>query len=147
MKKFTLLFLAVLIAGFAYSQNKQQTAAFLNETNVIIHKTTTLVKENQVYTGGVLKGIEFQKKAIKNFKKNKMKKAINNSYIARRLTFIAHNANSDDPILQAWHTTPVEQRWITVNIDGESLENILDDVDPDDEADADDSELDDLNSN
>ena len=98
---------------------------FINETNVIIKQTAPLVKKNKNYTGGVVKGIEFQKKAIKNMNNGKIQKALNDSYMARRLVFVAHNANTKKPITQAWHTTSAEKKWITIKVTNLSIEAIL----------------------
>ena len=83
------------------------------------------MKTNKHYTGGVVKGIEYQKKAIVNLANGKNQKAINNSFMARRLVFVAHNANTKKPIPQAWRKTPQEQGWITIKVTNEKIGNIL----------------------
>ena len=134
MKKFTFLLVAVLIAGAAFSQTnlsnsdeitKAEAKVFINETNIVIATTGDLVFKRKVYTGGVIKSKEMQKRAIALYKNGHFQKAVNKSYKARRCAFIAHNANSDKPVPKKWRLTEAEKKMVTITVTKEEIEKII----------------------
>ena len=133
MKKFTLLLVVVFMAGAVFSQtdakssklSKKDVSTFINETNDIISQTSALVSKNKVYTGGVVKAIEVQKKAIELFKTGNLQKAMNESSKARGFGFVTYEANTDKAIPSAWRTTKAEQNMITVTMSKTQLNSSL----------------------
>ncbi len=125
MKKIIFILIALTFSGISLAQTKQQVAKFINETNSIIAKTAKIVKAKQVYTGGIVKAIEFQEKAYASFNNNQPKKALNASYVARRLTFYAHQKNINKPIPQPWRVTPQEKGWLTQNVTNAYINKVL----------------------
>ena len=134
MRKLSILLVAVFMGGVIFAQNdkvieqklsKEEVIKFINETNVIIKKTSELVKVEKNYTGGVVKGVEFQKEAIVLFKKGKLQESINKSFMARKLVFVAHRANSDKPVPKAWRLTEPEKEIISVTFSKEKTDLLL----------------------
>ena len=140
MKKLLLsLLLVVFVFGVSFSQNHKgktiqdpipnvAVVQFLNKTNKIIHECHELVKTNKVYTGGVYTAKEHQLKAISQFNNHKNQKAVNNSYIARRLAFRAYIANTDNAVPQAWKLTDKEKKIVKIQVNKQMLDNLLDEA-------------------
>jgi len=136
MKKLFILGFVLLIASIGFSQDHNrkiqkkpikdvEVIRFFNKTNVIIRETGELVKKNQVYTGGVKSAIDFQQKATEEFKNGENQKAVNDSYIARRLAFRAHMANNKGnkgQIKSDWELNEHEQKMVTVVVTKKTIE-------------------------
>ena len=134
MKKLTFLLVVLFIAGAGFSQSdamvsnklsKEDVSKFINETNIIIKKTSAIVKTNDVYTGGVVKSIEVQKRAIALFKNGHLQKAINKSFKARRCAIYAYKANEESSIPKKWLLTEAEKKMITVTLTKVQIENMI----------------------
>jgi len=131
MKKLLLSTLIVIFELACFGQNvthainPKAAYKFLNRTNKIIFLSLKEVQPIQVYTGGYATGKEMQKKAIKEFKNRKYQKAVNDSYVARRLAFRAYKANSKKPIPENWKLTPKEQLLITVKVTPQMLNKLI----------------------
>jgi len=153
MKKFVILFLGILLVTGAYAQKgkhqnkpvrKRDAALFLNKTNNIMKETGKILKQNQVYTGGLVAAKDFQEKAIKEFKNNKYQACVNDSYTARRLAFRAYKANTDKLPPQGWTLNRVEQHLVTIQITPQKLDEILANTNKDKEQNIDVDDLDDV---
>jgi len=130
MKKIILLFIAVTFVFSGLDAQKKpvsdiEAINFLNRTNKIMRITKTKVVENKVYTGGLAAAKDYQQKAIVFFKNGNNRKAVNQSYIARRLSFRAFVANTNQPIPKIWKLTQHERKLVTVNITHQKIEAIL----------------------
>ena len=134
MKKLTFLLVVLFMAGAVFSQSdamvsnklsKEDVSKFINETNVIITKTSEIVKTNDVYTGGVVKSIEVQKRAIALFKNGHLQKAINKSFKARRCAIYAYKSNSESSVPKSWPLTEAEKSMVTVTLTKAQIENII----------------------
>ncbi len=164
MKKIILfLSIAFFVVATANAQKpkrpaltKKDFADFINKTNMIIKKSADEVKKNKVYTGGIVAAIDYQKQAIDELKTNR-KKAINDSYVARRLAFRAYKENTKNLVPKEWLLTRKEKAMVTIRITPQKVNGILekykdkeneDNITPDNLDDVTDEDVpDDNNSN
>lgn len=103
---------------------RKHTALFINKTNNILFITAESVRKNKVYTGYLHKAKIHQKQAIENFKKNRFKISVYNSFVARRLAFLAYEANGKT-VPQTWRLNDKEKMIIKrMNIKEESIEEL-----------------------
>ncbi len=109
---FVLLFSATIFAQ-SKKPTKIETKAFINKTNVVLLETGIKVKKNEVYTGCLHKANTIQKEARFHYRKGETRRAVNKSYLARKYSFIAYNANSKKKVPDAWRITKKEKTMIT----------------------------------
>lgn len=129
MKKIILSFAMLFFVLFSFAQphkiRPKAAYKFLNRTNKILKLSLQQAKPIEVYTGGFAAGHDMQLKAIKEFKTNHFQRAVNDSYIARRLAFRAYKANTTKPISQKWRLTPKEKLLVSVNVTPMMLNKII----------------------
>lgn len=130
MKK-SLLFLIsiVFILGSLDAQNKnipdKRVIHFLNKTNNILRVTRNKVVINKVHTGALAAAKYYQKKSILFFKNGNTQKAINQSFIARRLAFKAFVANTQRPIPDNWKLTPMEKHLLSIRLTQQKIDAMV----------------------
>ncbi len=133
MKNFILLSVFVVSFVIGYSQpkpqiikpTKQDVARFINKTNLIIKRTKTVVDSGKVYTGALVKAVEFQKKAIADFKAGKVKAALNNSSVARDFCTYAYKKNTGNMPPKHWKPSKKFSSAINIHYNNERIEETL----------------------
>ena len=90
---------------------KKRTAKFINKTNRILLATGNKVHKHKVYTGYLAKAKKHQRKAITFYNKNNTRKAVRQSYKARRLAFLAFKANKGK-IQKKWRLNDKEKKML-----------------------------------
>ena len=148
MKKLLVLSLVFFIFGVSFGQNfkgktiskpitDDVTVQFLTKTTKIIKICHQKVRINQVYTGGVYSAKEFQIKAIDFYKQDMNQKAVNKSFVARRLASRAYVANIGSDIPQDWKLTSEEKKMVKINVTKQMIDDILDETSVEKEAEND----------
>ncbi len=145
--------MAILIVSVSYAQKgkgqvkpvkKRDAAIFLNKTNKIMHETAKVVKDNKVYTGGLVAAKDFQSKAIDEFNAGKYQACVNDSYTARRLSFRAYMKNKNQKPPQDWTLNNVERHFVTIQITPQKIDEILANTNKNKESEIDLDDLDDV---
>jgi hypothetical protein len=108
MKMIRIVFLICLIFGAGVTQAqrfkgkhrvvagpaaKVKAKKVIRRTAVVIHRAYKLTKENKVYTGNLAKAVRHQRYARILFRKGNFVRSVHQSRMARRLAFLAIQAN------------------------------------------------------
>jgi len=88
---------------------------------------------------------DYQHNARKEFFDGANRKAVNTSYIARRLAFRAYHKNTgNSEEKEEWKLTDHEQKLVTITVTPAMIDEILEEYSPEDEKNEELEDLDDL---
>lgn len=130
MKK-ALLFLIsiVFILGNLNAQSRNisdiEVIHFLNKTNKILRITRGKILDNKIHTGALAAAKDYQNKSILFFKTGNNQKAVNQSFIARRLAFKAYVANTQKPIPNDWKLTLNEKELLSIHLTQQKIDAMV----------------------